>query len=391
MIPTAAGQRLLDDRASVLAELERTESAVRDLGTQPAGCCCASRPSATPCYHWLPPVLHEFTARVPRTWTCASTSTPRAARSRRCSRAISTSPLMLSPVRNRRLCRNAARSVTSSCVRRPGAAPVRESAVRCARPQLARREHVHLLPARGELRVSAAAAASRHRAAPSVQHVQLTEAHPRARARRPGRVGAGAVGRAAVPGSPVTHRRAADAARLLQGLDRRRAARAGGDAVRGRVPAPHCGTRAGRKGGRDSHGPCSVQSVHPDEIDADPGWRQPSERSTPAPDGTRRSHGAFSPNCPASAGTGRCRAPQLSSNASSRHDRTRKDPTGGTTSPPSETTKTWDSPESRSAAGRRPDRASTRQSRQNRSARPSGKPRLSVPDEPPPAEWPRHR
>ena len=66
-----------------------------------------------------------------------------------------------------------------------------------------------------------------------LQQVQLTEAILELRARRHGRVGDGAVGRAAVPGSPDTHWCAPDAARLLQGLDGRRAAHAGGDGVRG--------------------------------------------------------------------------------------------------------------------------------------------------------------
>jgi LysR family transcriptional regulator for metE and metH len=64
MIPTPAGQQLLETGQSVLAELERTESAVRDLGRDKQGLLRVATECYT-CYHWLPPVLQEFNARCP--------------------------------------------------------------------------------------------------------------------------------------------------------------------------------------------------------------------------------------------------------------------------------------------------------------------------------------
>jgi LysR family transcriptional regulator, regulator for metE and metH len=64
MIPTAAGQRLLETGQSVLTALEQTELAVRDLGGTKQGLLRVATECYT-CYHWLPSVLREFTARCP--------------------------------------------------------------------------------------------------------------------------------------------------------------------------------------------------------------------------------------------------------------------------------------------------------------------------------------
>jgi LysR family transcriptional regulator for metE and metH len=64
MIPTAAGQRLLETGQSVLTALQQTELAVRDLGGTKQGLLRVATECYT-CYHWLPSVLQEFTARCP--------------------------------------------------------------------------------------------------------------------------------------------------------------------------------------------------------------------------------------------------------------------------------------------------------------------------------------
>jgi LysR family transcriptional regulator, regulator for metE and metH len=64
MIPTAAGQRLLETGQSVLTALQQTELAVRDLGGTKQGLLRVATECYT-CYHWLPSVLREFTARCP--------------------------------------------------------------------------------------------------------------------------------------------------------------------------------------------------------------------------------------------------------------------------------------------------------------------------------------
>jgi len=64
MTPTAAGQRLLESAGTVLAELERTEAAVRDVGRNRQGLLRVATECYT-CYHWLPGVLKEFARRAP--------------------------------------------------------------------------------------------------------------------------------------------------------------------------------------------------------------------------------------------------------------------------------------------------------------------------------------
>jgi LysR family transcriptional regulator, regulator for metE and metH len=64
MTPTPAGQRLIEAGIAVLAQLERTESAVRDLGREKQGLLRVATECYT-CYHWLPGVLREFGAKCP--------------------------------------------------------------------------------------------------------------------------------------------------------------------------------------------------------------------------------------------------------------------------------------------------------------------------------------
>lgn len=64
MMPTPAGQRLVDTGQAVLSQLERAESAVREFGRDRQGLLRIATECYT-CYHWLPGVLQEFTARCP--------------------------------------------------------------------------------------------------------------------------------------------------------------------------------------------------------------------------------------------------------------------------------------------------------------------------------------
>jgi len=64
MTATPAGQRLIETGQAVLAQLERTESAVRDLGREKQGLLRVATECYT-CYHWLPSVLREFSSRCP--------------------------------------------------------------------------------------------------------------------------------------------------------------------------------------------------------------------------------------------------------------------------------------------------------------------------------------
>jgi LysR family transcriptional regulator for metE and metH len=64
MTPTPAGQRLLETGQAVLSQLERAESAVREIGRERQGLLRVATECYT-CYHWLPGVLQDFTARCP--------------------------------------------------------------------------------------------------------------------------------------------------------------------------------------------------------------------------------------------------------------------------------------------------------------------------------------
>ncbi len=64
MVPTAAGQRLLESASVVLDELERTEAAVRDIGHDRRGLLRVATECYT-CYHWLPALLPEFERHAP--------------------------------------------------------------------------------------------------------------------------------------------------------------------------------------------------------------------------------------------------------------------------------------------------------------------------------------
>ena len=64
MIPTAAGQRVLESASSILAEIERTETAVRRLAHDRQGLLRVATECYT-CYHWLPGALQEFSVTCP--------------------------------------------------------------------------------------------------------------------------------------------------------------------------------------------------------------------------------------------------------------------------------------------------------------------------------------
>jgi LysR family transcriptional regulator for metE and metH len=64
MVATAAGQRVLDSATTILAELERTEAAVRSLAQNRQGLLRVATACYT-CYHWLPQVLKEFGQKCP--------------------------------------------------------------------------------------------------------------------------------------------------------------------------------------------------------------------------------------------------------------------------------------------------------------------------------------
>jgi LysR family transcriptional regulator for metE and metH len=64
MIPTAAGQRLLESAGAVLEELERTEAAVKTIAGNRQGLLRVATECYT-CYHWLPALLHDFYRRCP--------------------------------------------------------------------------------------------------------------------------------------------------------------------------------------------------------------------------------------------------------------------------------------------------------------------------------------
>jgi LysR family transcriptional regulator for metE and metH len=64
MLPTAAGQRLVETATTVLDELERAESAVRDMGRNRRGLLRVATECYT-CYHWLPGLLADYERRAP--------------------------------------------------------------------------------------------------------------------------------------------------------------------------------------------------------------------------------------------------------------------------------------------------------------------------------------
>jgi LysR family transcriptional regulator for metE and metH len=64
MIPTPAGQLVLDSATSVLREIERTETAVRNMAQQRQGLLRVATECYT-CYDWLPGVLQDFMKTCP--------------------------------------------------------------------------------------------------------------------------------------------------------------------------------------------------------------------------------------------------------------------------------------------------------------------------------------
>src|SRR4051812_24547719 len=64
MVPTAAGERLLQSARNVLGELERTAREIGN-GGENAGLIRLSTECYT-CYHWLPPLLKEFRKKYPK-------------------------------------------------------------------------------------------------------------------------------------------------------------------------------------------------------------------------------------------------------------------------------------------------------------------------------------
>jgi len=64
MVATPAGQRVLDSATTILAELERTEAAVRALAKNRQGLLRVATECYT-CYHWLPHVLKDFGQKCP--------------------------------------------------------------------------------------------------------------------------------------------------------------------------------------------------------------------------------------------------------------------------------------------------------------------------------------
>jgi LysR family transcriptional regulator, regulator for metE and metH len=65
MLLTPAGERLLESADGVLGALRRTEEEIRRLSADGAGLLRLATECYT-CYHWLPSLLREFSARHPR-------------------------------------------------------------------------------------------------------------------------------------------------------------------------------------------------------------------------------------------------------------------------------------------------------------------------------------
>ena len=88
MMLTPAGERLLRSADEVLAAIERTEDAIRQLGGAKRGVLRMTTECYT-CYHWLPPLLKRYRRAHPLVDVridAAATRIP----CRRCSKAAST-------------------------------------------------------------------------------------------------------------------------------------------------------------------------------------------------------------------------------------------------------------------------------------------------------------
>ena len=65
LVLTPAGERLLGSAKDVLAQLQRTEDDIRQMGREKAGVLRLTTECYT-CYHWLPPLLVHYRRRFPR-------------------------------------------------------------------------------------------------------------------------------------------------------------------------------------------------------------------------------------------------------------------------------------------------------------------------------------
>lgn len=65
LVLTPAGERLLGSAKDVLAQLQRTEDDIRQMGRDKAGVLRLTTECYT-CYHWLPPLLVHYRRRFPR-------------------------------------------------------------------------------------------------------------------------------------------------------------------------------------------------------------------------------------------------------------------------------------------------------------------------------------
>ena len=65
LVLTPAGERLLASAKDVLAQLQRTEDEIRQMGREKAGVLRLTTECYT-CYHWLPPLLMQYRRRFPR-------------------------------------------------------------------------------------------------------------------------------------------------------------------------------------------------------------------------------------------------------------------------------------------------------------------------------------
>src|SRR5213595_3339940 len=65
LVLTPAGERLLASARDVLAQLQRTEEEIRQMGREKAGVLRLTTECYT-CYHWLPPLLLRYRRKFPR-------------------------------------------------------------------------------------------------------------------------------------------------------------------------------------------------------------------------------------------------------------------------------------------------------------------------------------